>query len=558
MAEAQIKKQGDGKYSVRVGNSKYNGLSKSDADKRAGLGETRDSRDTYSDTEFSRKALKSSNPSSIDFGTYKPTNTIAVSDLNTPTPTIPTFPTNTIDFGGILNGVTAGKNTAVDMGAKLIEQSQGSQNALFEQMNELIGKPPSVADIYKKAQKETGILEKQQKVNDLSGELDSIVANAKANTIAVTGQGRGIPEAIIGGQQAQIQREAAIASLPVSAQLAAAQGNLQMAEQNLNTLFSIRSQDATNEYNYKTTLVKGVYELASAQQKQKLDYALKIEDRKYTEQQAAQSELKNLAYEATKNGAPASVISSIAGSKDFMSGLQAAGQYASDPLAKELQRLQIAKARQDLVPTAADVKIVKINGTDYVQNADGSFSLPTLPTDQKDNEQYSTRASNKIEVLDGLINNTRALNANAGLFRRTSLSNLNNANDWQADAVNIIQKLTVDELGRVKVDGVTFGQLSNGERAAVGDAATSLSAASIKDGEGNPTGKFKMSEAKVAEEFKKIQEGYKLDFERRTGTSYDDYKANGGVENNYLNVVDNALQAVDNPYTQAGYQTYTQ
>lgn len=552
MAEAKIKKQKDGKYSVRVGNSKYNGLSYEKAQARAGLGETRDSRDVYSDTAFSRKALGNSKPSQIDFGEYKPTKTIAVNDLASPTPDIPNYPTDTTDYGGILAGISAGKASAGDASAKLIEDSFGKQNDLFKQMTEMIGEPPSTADIYKKAQRESGILEAQQKFNDLSGQLDSIVANAQANQIAVTGQGRGIPEAIIGGQQAQIGREAAIAALPVSAQLAAAQGNLEMANQNLNTLFTIRSQDATNKYNYRTALVKGVYDLATSQQKTKLDYALKVEDRKYTEQQQAIGELKSLAFEATKNGAPASVISAITSAPTYSAALQAAGQYASDPLAKELQRLQIQKARQDLLPSSSG-KIVEIDGKSYIQNADGTFSLPVLPTDAQDSEQYAARASNKIATLDGLINNTRALNANSGLYRRTSLSNLNNSRDWQADAVNIIQKLTVDELGRVKVDGVTFGQLSNGERAAVGDAATALSAASIKDAEGNPTGKFKMSEAKVAEEFKKIREGYRLDFERRTGQSYDDYKAGGGLEESYITDVDNALQAVNNPYTQAGY-----
>jgi len=78
-------------------------------------------------------------------------------------------------------------------------------------------------------------------------------------------------------------------------------------------------------------------------------------------------------------------------------------------------------------------------------------------------------------------------------------------------------------LGRVKASGVTFGALSEGERKAVGDAASALNAAAKTDKEGKLTGYFDISEKKLKEELKTIQDYAKIDFERRTGVPYDEY-----------------------------------
>lgn len=142
---------------------------------------------------------------------------------------------------------------------------------------ESIVKPPKVADIYAQARQDTCVEQKQQQVNTYQNQLNAIVAKSQADKLSLTGQGRGIPEVIIGGQQAQIDKEAAIQSLPIAAQLAAAQGDLKLAEDHLNTLFTLRSQDATNEYNFKTKLVDTVFNYADKQQQIALD-AKKTQD----------------------------------------------------------------------------------------------------------------------------------------------------------------------------------------------------------------------------------------------------------------------------------------
>jgi len=205
---------------------------------------------------------------------------------------IPTVPVDQTDY---LSMIPQAPQTPLD-------QFQAQQKTDFETMMDKLVAPPSTESIYAQAQKESGILKKQEEVNRLSEQLNMIQSTAQANQLKTIGQGRGIPEAILGGQQAQIGREAAIAALPVSAQLQAAQGNLEMAEQNLNTLFSIRSADARAKYEYKNNLIKSVYDFASGQQKQKLDYAMKLEDRKYQEEQARIQFQNDLYRDGLKSG----------------------------------------------------------------------------------------------------------------------------------------------------------------------------------------------------------------------------------------------------------------
>jgi len=211
---------------------------------------------------------------------------------------------------------------------------------------------PSQEDIYNKQYKADGIKQKQQAVNDYTSQLNTIVANRDANVLKVEGQGRGITETIIGGQQAQINKEAAIAALPVQAQLAAAQGNLEMAQSHLDTMFKLKSADATAQYNYKTKLLDSVYNFATGIEQKKLDDLKVKEERTYQEKQtfikAQQAALSN----ALGQGAPASVYNAIKNATDLNGVTIAAGIYNGDVLGQQLKRAQIASANRANQPSA--------------------------------------------------------------------------------------------------------------------------------------------------------------------------------------------------------------
>ena len=274
-----------------------------------------------------------SNASSVPTSSVVNTNTLGANNtkLTIPTPV-------TTDY----NAVTPPPIAPVTPDA-----TKEKDTALQDYLDSL-GNLPSSADAYAKAQKETDILAKQQLVSDLTGQLNGIVAKGQANQLSLVGQGRGIPEAIIGGQQAQIGRETAIAALPIQAQLSAATGALDQAEDNLNTLYKIYSDDARNEFEAKRDQKKLVYEIATAKEKKELEKLDKLEERAYNEKQAVLKDVKDIATQAMQNQAPASVLSNIFKATTYQDAVNAAGKYGGDYLQRELLVQQINNVKSQI------------------------------------------------------------------------------------------------------------------------------------------------------------------------------------------------------------------
>lgn len=171
---------------------------------------------------------------------------------------------------------------------------QDELTTLFDKYMSNQEAPPDLTSAYAKLEKQNKLDAKRASVNSLTGQLNAITSKAQADKLSLEGQGRGVTDVIIGGQQAQIDREAAIRALPVQAQLAAAQGDLEMAQQHVDKLFSLYAQDAQAQYQYRSKLVDSVYSFASEQQKRKLDAIQRKED------QAFQLQLKDLDFRRQK------------------------------------------------------------------------------------------------------------------------------------------------------------------------------------------------------------------------------------------------------------------
>lgn len=276
----------------------------------------------------------------------------------------------TNDYSSILNGITNfSKLTTQDL-LNTKNQAQDASTAnildLIKSSYESLGSPPSSADAYKQAQKETGILQKQKLVSDLTSQLNQITAQGQANQLSVVGQGRGIPEAIIGGQQAQIARETAIASLPVSAQLSAAQGNLEMAQQNLDTLFKIYSDDAKNEYEYKKNTIDTLLTVSTSSEQAKLKNFSDTLDKQYEQTQSNIKSINEIANQAIINGASSSLINKLKeidkSKPDAVTeAIQIAGKYGGDYLKVELLKEQIKteKAQREKIYSDINTKTEK-------------------------------------------------------------------------------------------------------------------------------------------------------------------------------------------------------
>lgn len=160
---------------------------------------------------------------------------------------------------------------------------------------------PNAEQIYRESgQRE--VEKRREEVNRIASQINAISTKAQADQLSLIGQGRGIPEPIIGGQQAQIAREAAIQALPLQALLANAQGNLELAQQHLDTTFKLKLEDATNLFNYQKDLVKYALEVADKKQQREIEKIQKQDDRNFTLTRDAINYAQSLSMEAIKNG----------------------------------------------------------------------------------------------------------------------------------------------------------------------------------------------------------------------------------------------------------------
>lgn len=237
---------------------------------------------------------------------------------------------------GALAGIKAAQKTAQEqsdkydpMTGELLSDKKDKSEDFFKQYLDQLEKnqEPDSEALYAKAERESGIREAQQNVNNYQAQLNSITAQAEADQLAVTGQGRGIPEPIILGQQSQIAKEAAIRALPIAAQLSAAQGNLELAQQHLDTRFKLMSQDAQNKYEHKNKVLESVYSFSTAQEKKRLDQLAAENKQQYSEHQdfldAQDSALKS----AYQQNAPNAIKNAIANATTTQEVYAAAGQY---------------------------------------------------------------------------------------------------------------------------------------------------------------------------------------------------------------------------------------
>lgn len=200
---------------------------------------------------------------------------------------------------------------------------------------------PSQESFVREMQKE--LRPKENLVNSLQGQIASITADRDAKQLGLEGQGRGITDTIIGGQQARIGREAAIQALPIQAQLAAAQGDLDSARTYLGQLYQAKSADAQAEYQYKTSLASSIYGFLNSQQQRRVDAVTKANDQKYAEKQANlayQRQLGLQALEYKQNGLISGIASVDPSSPTFEQDMAAFTAQLRKPVAASKPTLQ--------------------------------------------------------------------------------------------------------------------------------------------------------------------------------------------------------------------------
>lgn len=358
---------------------------------------------------------------------------------NTPNPTsVPSLTSTNAGLAPLLSnlGITMDANGSFS-NAKPTQD--GGQSDIFSQYMQAYGniEQPNLENIYAKEERNAKLRQKEQEVNNLTGQINSIVAQSQAESLALEGQGRGITESIIGGQQAQIAREAAIQALPVQAQLAAAQGALEVAQKHVDTMFQIKAQDAQAQYQFKTKVLDSVFQFANQQEQRRLDDIRRKEDRAYDMQKtsmALANDWAKTALEYGQSGVAGGIMSIDWTQPDAQTKFQSYTSQIRKPVAVAKRDTQF-NANGDLVDMQTGEIITQAGGVsqpDQVQKSLDQISfLQTTINDAKNLVDATgpnllsqglgkvfignTRAKQLATKLDTLKTNLLTLNSDPAL-----------------------------------------------------------------------------------------------------------------------------------------------
>lgn len=224
---------------------------------------------------LSPSVLSSSNPLSISAGSLA---------TSTPGIVLPGTP-GTSNYGPVNNAGLANENLKYNQATNALEPVvQTPQVVSPEEQAKIqadilkreLGLIPQKENILQSSEivaQNAEVQKRQQEVNDYTAQLNSITAKQNQDLLQLEGVGakEGVTEAVYGGQAATINREAAIRALPVQASLAAAQGNLGLAQDYLKNLTAIKTEQISNDYNYKLKVYDAITGYVDKEQERILD-----------------------------------------------------------------------------------------------------------------------------------------------------------------------------------------------------------------------------------------------------------------------------------------------
>lgn len=273
---------------------------------------------------------------------YKPVGTNEIkdtTDINLPTK-------NYTDYTGLIQGANLTQTNPLtgvtgtekgititpppDTQVGLAEQTNKTLTDRFKEMLGLIPQRENVQADIMQSQQYKQVEEARQQVQNYTNQLNAIQTKLQADILAQTGQGRGIPEAVIGGIQAQLSKEAAIKSLPLQALLASAQGMFDIAQRHLDDLYKLRTEEVNNKYDYQKQVFGAISSFIDKQDQRAYDAATKDLEFKRAKDLKIEEKRSELMANAVSRGAGSSYINAISNAKDMVSLVRGAGKYNID------------------------------------------------------------------------------------------------------------------------------------------------------------------------------------------------------------------------------------
>ncbi|HDO20111.1 MAG TPA: hypothetical protein ENG81_01110 [Candidatus Bathyarchaeota archaeon] len=373
--------------------------------------------------------------------------------------------------------------------------------ALLKEYQDNLQAPSSTADAFEQAQKGADILAKQEVANQINAQITGVINEGRQAKLQLesSASGKNVTTSFLGRQQQEIDRQTAIKALPLQMQAEIANNNLSAAQSHLETLFKLKSDDATNMMNFRNKQAETIYNVATAEQKNQIDAKIREENREFQVQQANITNARNVANSILSNQPQlASQMSQIdwaspTAQADFAK-LQA--QVSKDPmlvLDRKVKEAQLRKINAEIAgigqPSASELKAIN----EAIRNAEASIPVATA----------------KVKTVDELLVH-RGMAGTVGAYGVTRWTPFTidkaDKQSFAGEVHRLVSGLSLDSLIDAKSRGATFGALSDREMTILSNAATAINDWEIKDKNGVGKGRWAIDEASFKVELNRIKD----------------------------------------------------
>lgn len=352
-------------------------------------------------------------------------------------------------------------------------------------------------------------------------EIDEQIATLEGefNRSLVDEEGRTIAGRFITGRQAQIVKQAQVQAQTLKALRAAKEGKLALAQQQVDRTLELEFADRQDELQadfFELEENAAEFERVTGKSKEELRLSLEERARVLDEEKDTRREILSLAQEAAANGADNATISAISQATDTAEATRLAGSFIglqdrlNDQSNRATQALNRRKTLLDLAING-DPSAIEELGYDPAGVNGGIEGA----------RQYEIQSADiqmGIDAAQSLLENTTGLQATTGAVKGTVASSIvdtvsdgfdlasipgalagqvvgvanipqtsRDRQDFLSQTAFLINDVTFQEIRDLRAQGVTFGNMTEGERIAAGRAASQLASAAQIDASGAVT-----------------------------------------------------------------------
>ena len=316
-------------------------------------------------------------PTKGNFGSLTANNSI-YGNLSTPS-------TNTINTQPVVNYAQLANDSfnQVDENPYAVE-NQSIVNKYKTSMGLLEGKSTDTRDY----NQSLGVNESRANITDLSSQILALNNKTQSDKLGIGMNQGGLTVNDRNANESMIDRQSAIKSLTLGAQLNAAQGKLSLAQDLVNQAISAKYDPIeTRINNLKTTLElnKPFLERYDKKAYEKQTALLNAKQKDLEERKKNETDIQNLIINASQQGASSNLMAQASKAKTPMEAAQILGQYAGDYRKARLLEAQIktefaqqSKYYADAAKTRREIRALTVDGKSTNTADQSRFLLETV------------------------------------------------------------------------------------------------------------------------------------------------------------------------------------